>query len=86
MAILHLLANPSAAASCLATARAGDALLLIGDGVFAAQSVAATTDCVGVLHPDAESRGVVAPSSVRRISYAEFVQWVVDCERSVTWR
>ena len=85
MAVLHLLANPAAAASCVAAARAGDSLLLLGDGVFALATLD-TPARVGVLRADAEARGVVAPASAQRISYAEFVEWVVACERSVTWR
>ena len=86
MATLHLLANPDAAASCLAALAENDALLALGDGVYALDEVAAQTTAarVGVLSEDARARGV-SPSGVRELSYAEFVAWVVECERSVTW-
>lgn len=87
MAVLHLLANPDAAASCVAAADGKDSLLLLGDGVFAlatmdGQGFDAT---VGVLLPDAESRGVAVSPWAERLTYADFVAWVVACQHSVTW-
>lgn len=84
MATLHLLANPNAAASCLAAVADSDSLLLIGDGVFATRAIADIARA-GVLQSDAEARAVVPPPS-QRISDAQFVAWVVAHERSVTWR
>ena len=85
MAVLHLLANPDARASCLALAAAEDSLLLIGDGVFALPAVAGAAIRLGVLRDDAAERGVAVPDAVQELSYDDFVSWVVACERSITW-
>ena len=85
MAVLHLLSNPSAGASCLAVVATGDALLLLGDGVFAHADVAASTARLGVLRDDAAARGVSVAADIQELSQAEFVDWVVAFETSVTW-
>ncbi len=85
MAVLHLLSNPNAAASCLATVAEDDALLLLGDGVFAHVDVAASTARLGMLRDDAAARGVTAVADIQQLSQAEFVDWVVAFEASVTW-
>ena len=86
MATLHLLSNPSAAESCLAVAAGDDAVLFLGDGVFALTALGNTSAPIGVLGDDAASRGVPVPDHVRRMSQADFVDWVVAFDRSVTWR
>lgn len=86
MATLHLLSNPGAVASCLAAAAADDAVLLLGDGVFALTALAASSVAIGVLRDDVDSRGVPVPGHVRRMSQADFVDWVVAHDTSVTWR
>lgn len=87
MATLHLLASPDATESCVAAASSEDSLLLLGDGVFALATLAQHTSdaAVGVLQADAESRGITVPAWVEPLSYADFVAWVVACQRSVTW-
>ena len=88
MAVLHLLSNPAAAASCLDTLAAEDSLLLIGEGVFALSAVAAAVQSdvrLGFLAEDAQRLGVVPMPDGQALSYADFVAWVVECERSVTW-
>ncbi len=88
MAVLHLLANPAAVASCRSALAADDSLLLIGEGVLA-QPLLLTIETPkvrqGVLAEDAERFGLAAVAGVERLSYADFVAWVVECERSVTW-
>lgn len=86
MATLHLLSNPGASASCLAAVTAEDAVLFLGDGVFALTAQQNSAVRVGVLRDDAESRGVAVPDHVRPMSQADFVDWVVAFDRSVTWR
>ena len=86
MATLHLLSNPSAAKSCLAVATDDDAVLCLGDGVFALTSLGNPSARIGVLGDDAERRGVAVPEKVRRMSQADFVDWVVAFDTSVTWR
>lgn len=88
MAVLHLLSNPAAAASCLNALAAEDSLLLIGEGVFALSMVAATVQPdvrLGFLAEDAQRLGVAPMPDGQALSYADFVAWVVECERSVTW-
>lgn len=85
MAVLHLLANPDAGASCLALAAVEDSLLLIGDGVFALPAVAGAALRLGALRDDAAERAVVIPDGIEALSYDDFVAWVVACERSITW-
>ena len=86
MATLHLLSNPSAAESCLAVATGDDAVLFLGDGVFALTSLKKSSAPIGALRDDAEQRGVAVPDHVRRMSQADFVDWVVAFDTSVTWR
>ena len=86
MATLHLVSDPNAAASCLATAGADDAVLFLGDGVFALTALGDSAPPIGALGDDADSRGVVVPDHVRRMSQADFVDWVVAFDTSVTWR
>ena len=86
MAALHLLSSPDAAASCLAAAAADDAVLLLADGVFACTVVAASGARFAVLRDDAASRGIAISADVPMLSQADFVDWVVAYETSVTWR
>ena len=88
MAVLHLLSNPAAAASCLDALAAEDSLLLIGEGVFALSMVAATVQPevrLAYLADDAQRLGVAPLPDGQALSYPDFVTWVVECERSVTW-
>ena len=82
--VLHVLSNPDAAASCLAAMSKGDALLLLGDGVFALPNLVAT-ERTGVIARDALDRGITLPDGVDDLSYADFVEWVVACRSSVSW-
>ncbi len=85
MAVLHLLSNPDALASCLAAVAEGDSLLLIGDGVLALPLVASSKARLGVLRDDAVQRGTQLPEAAEELSYADFVSWAVACRSSVTW-
>ena len=85
MAILHLLANPSAADACRAALAEGDALLLLDDGVFALPAVADADVRLGVLDADAVRLAVPVPDNVARLGYADFVAWVAACDQSATW-
>ena len=86
MAVLHLLANARSAESCLAAAAPGDSLLLLGDGVFAAAqlSTARPPARLGALREDAAARGVTL-HDIEPLSDADFVDWVVANDHSVTW-
>lgn len=85
MAVLHLLANPNAAASCRAALVEGDAVLLLDDGVFALPALADADVRVGMLEEDAVRLGVSVPSAADRLSYPDFVAWVTAYDRSTTW-
>lgn len=85
MAVLHLLANPNAAASCRAVLAEGDAVLLLDDGVFALPALADAGTRLGVLDADADRCGVPIPNTVHRLGYADFVAWVAAYDRSATW-
>jgi len=86
VATLHLLSDPRAVPSCLAAIASEDAVLFLGDGVFALTALVNATVPIGVLRDDAESRGVTVPDHVRSMSQADFVDWVVAFDTSVTWR
>lgn len=85
MAVLHLLSDPGAAASCCGTLAEDDAVLLLDDGVFALPALAKAEVRIGVLAADAERRGVEAGAVAERLDFADFVAWVAACDRSVTW-
>lgn len=83
MAVLHLLANPAAASACVAAAGPGDAVLLLGDGIFAAARL--TTELrVGALQEDAAQRGE-GLQRAEALTDADFVDWVIGHDHSVTW-
>ena len=87
MAAMHLLANPAAVASCLAALADDDSLLLLGEGALALPQILAAGPIaarLGVLADAATTFGVAADSAAL-LSYADFVAWVAECERSVTW-
>ena len=86
MPALHLLSNPQAAASCLTAVAPGDAILFIGDGVFSCLDADVSEVRLGLLHEDALSRGLTPPTTLELLTYRDFVDWVVDYPRSVTWR
>lgn len=86
MSVLHLLTSPEAVDSCLAAAVDGDAVLLVGDGVFAHRQAKAPKVRFGILAEDAEARGVEPGSMVELLDYDGFVEWVAAFPKSVTWR
>lgn len=82
MAVLHIVSNPRAIGSCLRAA-AGNPILLIGDGVFAVDSVPEGHE-LWVLAEDAAHRGVGFPPCAEA-DYAKFVALVLQTRSSVTW-
>ena len=85
MATRHILSSPAAAATCCAALGEGDAVVLIANGVFALAGLEPQGACIGVLQDDAAQRGVPLGDALA-LSDADFVDWVVRHERSVTWR
>ncbi len=86
MPALHLLANPEAARTCLLAASDGDAVLLIGDGVFAPRIAGRSGIRFGVLKDDAASRGLEPTAGLEVLTYDGFVEWVANFAKTVTWR
>ncbi len=77
---------------CLRLAANNDAVLLIEDGVYAADKHHAslftqTTATIYVLEADAKARGVIGRlnNSVQVIDDAGFVALVVQCENAQSW-
>jgi tRNA 2-thiouridine synthesizing protein B len=86
----------SSLASCLRLGRDGHALLLIGDGIYAATSGGAATAGIAeaakrlkvyALRPDLEARGVAAAlaDGVTAVDYAGFVDLVAEHPNNQTW-
>lgn len=82
--------------SCLAHAKAGSAILLIEDGVYAALDDTAISDMVKqamtqvslyALGPDLEARGVAKRviDGIKVIDYTGFVDLVVDHPNTQSW-
>ena len=86
MSVLHVVSNPEAACACLSAACARDAVLLVGDGVFAHQFVAEAGVRLGVLDDDIASRGLKPSADVEVLSFGGFVEWVTEFSKTVTWR
>lgn len=95
MTTLHLVnqspARTDALDACLSVMRAGDALLLLEDGVLAALGAHLDT-CpaeirIQVLGADADARGITARLSGRceRVDYAGFVAACTAHDRVVSW-
>ena len=86
MAALHVVSNPDAAEPCLAAAGEDDAVLLVGDGVFAHRIVARSGIRFGVLQDDTASRGLEPSDQAEVLSYGGWVDWVAEFSKTVTWR
>ncbi len=86
MPVLHVVSNPDALDSCLAAAADGDAVLFVGDGVFAQCRTGRSGIRFGVLEDDAASRGLAPAAGLAVLTYEGFVEWVASCAKTVTWR
>lgn len=95
MGTLHLVnaAPPrsDALAACLRSVGAGDAVLLIEDGTYAAARSGSLEAPAGVqlhvLEPDARARGLSArlAAHISPVDHAGFVRLAVEHARVVTW-
>jgi tRNA 2-thiouridine synthesizing protein B len=98
--MLHIVnksfAQTSALASCLRLSKAGQALLLIEDGVYAATQASAAASGLGgalaklkvyVLQPDVEARGMAGKlvDGVTAVDYAGFVELVAEHPTNQSW-
>lgn len=59
----------------------------MADGARAVEALAnVKAACVGVVCEEEDAAASpVLPDGVQLLSYRDFVDWVVACERSVTW-
>ena len=80
--------------SCLETAQAGGAVLLIEDGVYAATRGSAAEGKlraamarleIYVLTPDLEARGMAATEGVKFVDYGGFVDLVAKHDTCQSW-
>ena len=87
MSVVHLLSNASSLSSCLKNIEQDDALLLLGNGVFAAydEKIKGIGVPIAAIDEDAVSRGVQLMPYVQPVSYEEFVGLVVKHDSSVSW-
>ena len=87
MSLLHVVNGPAGIDSCLANVADGDALLLLGDGVYAASDrrLGAVGVPVAAIAEDAQGRGVTLAAQVSPVDYDAFVELVVTHDASVTW-
>ena len=86
MSVLHIVNRPAALPSCLLAAERSDAMLLLGDGVYAAgEARLAELPTVVAMAEDAAARGVSIAPPVAAASYADFVALAAQHDVSVTW-
>ena len=87
MSVLHVVNRPGALDSCVGHIARGDAVLLLGDGVFAAPDprLARLDVPVAAIDEDAAGRAVALPAAVARLGYDGFVALVVEHDASVSW-
>ena len=86
MATLHLVNKAAAWEDCQPLLDAEDAVLLLEDGVYAAQQ-ALSGAALYALEPDIRARGLSRRihENIRSASFDDFVRLVESCERVVTW-
>ncbi len=87
MSTLHLVTNPSSAASCLSMhSFKEDTILLLLDGVYASEQLQAPRTFA--IQRDVVTRGLSDSISddITLINYEEFVALVVEHESIITWR
>lgn len=92
MSTLHTVnktAADDALAACLRVAASGDSLLLIEDGVYQASTITGHPKAqvlkLFALKEDTDARGIILPTSVTPIDYAQFVELACQHSRSVSW-
>ena len=87
MSVLHVVHRPEALHSCVAHVASGDAVLLLGDGVYAAPDprLAGLGVPVAAIDEDAAGRAVALPAAVAPLGYDGFVALVAEHDASVSW-
>ena len=85
MSLVHVVSRASALDACLRYVGPDDAVLLLGDGVYAAAAARETKAVVAAIEDDATARGIQLEPPVKAVGYDGFVDLVVAHDASVTW-
>ena len=84
--MLHIISNPNASAPCTLHLLEDDAVILIGDGVYAITGNNLDVPVpVYALEADLAARGISPTSSETPANMSRFVALVVEHASSVTW-
>ena len=88
---LHLIFSPAGARACLHRWSADDRILLLGDGVYAANQFAQShvpANAIYMLASDAEARGITENErgGIRLIDYKQLVELTEEHSLIVSWR
>ena len=84
--MLHIISNPNAISDCTVHLVDNDAVVLIGDGVYAVTGNNLKVSVpVYALESDLVARGILATSNVTTTKMSKFVALVVEHTSSVTW-
>ena len=87
---LHLIFSPAGARACLHRWSADDRILLLGDGVYAANQLTQShvpANAIDMLASDAEARGITENErgDIRRIDYKQLVGLTEEHSLIVSW-
>ena len=88
---LHLIFSPAGARACLHRWSADDRVLLLGDGVYAANQLTQShvpANAIDMLASDAEARGMTAgvQGGIGLIDYKQFVGLTEKHSPVVSWK
>lgn len=84
--MLHIVSSPDALDACFSSVLTEDAVILIGDGVYAIQNDSFDSQIpVYTLESDLAARGIPAATNVMPTDISQFVALVVQHANSVTW-
>ena len=84
--MLHIVSSPNALDACFSNLLNEDAVILIGDGVYAASYRSIDSRIpVYALESDLAARGIPAATNVMPTDISQFVALVVQHANSVTW-
>jgi|TARA_X000000950_G_scaffold21231_1_gene22841 sulfur relay protein TusB/DsrH len=87
---LHLIFSPTGAEACLDRCSPDDRLVLLGDGVYAANQLTqspVSAAAIDMMASDAEARGITKSErgDIRRIDYKQLVGLTEEHSPIVSW-
>ena len=82
--MLHIVCNKNGLALCLEVLSDTDRVLFIGEGVYAARSLACSHSYV--LERDLLDRGLPIPTDVQPVAYDDWVELIAVTPKSATWK